>query len=186
MDTIPDICDRTLLPPDSPWTCPGDHVFYDASVIWGLIGPRRIFGDLGYYSSINWFFLAGAIAPLLVWLVAKAFPNKHWVKLINVPVILGATVNMPPATSVNYISWILIGFVSGYVVYRYYRGWWGRHNYVLSGALDAGLAFMGVLLYLCLEMEHIRLKWWGNNSEGCPLASCPTQHGVVVKGCPVL
>ncbi|KAL5557548.1 hypothetical protein UlMin_039784 [Ulmus minor] len=186
MDTIPQICDRALLPADSPWTCPGDHVFYDASVIWGLIGPRRIFGNLGYYSAINWFFLAGAIAPVLVWLAQKAFPDKHWIGLINMPVILGATNNLPPATAVNYISWIVIGFASGFIAYRYYRGWWSRHNYVLSGALDAGLAFMAVLLYLCLGMEHVSLNWWGNGSEGCPLASCPTDHGVVVNGCPVL
>ncbi|XP_010090089.2 oligopeptide transporter 7 [Morus notabilis] len=186
MDTIPDICDRASLPADSPWTCPGDHVFYDASVIWGLVGPRRIFGDLGYYSSINWFFLVGAIAPVLVWLAHKAFPNKHWIGLVNMPVIFGAISNMPPATAVNYTSWVLIGFASGFVAYRYHRGWWSRHNYVLSGALDAGLAFMGVLLYLCLGMEHVGLKWWGNDSEGCPLASCPTQQGVVVKGCPLV
>lgn len=49
MDAIPNICDSALLPPDSPWTCPHDHVFYDDSVVWGLIGPRRIFRDLGYY-----------------------------------------------------------------------------------------------------------------------------------------
>uniref|UniRef100_A0A5B7BKK2 Putative oligopeptide transporter 7-like n=1 Tax=Davidia involucrata TaxID=16924 RepID=A0A5B7BKK2_DAVIN len=186
MDTIPDICDRALLPAGSPWTCPGDHVFYDASVIWGLIGPRRIFGDLGYYSSINWFFLAGAIAPLLVWLAHKAFPNQHWIRLITMPVLLGSTINMPPATAVNYTSWIIIGFLSGFIAYRYYRNWWSRHNYVLSGALDAGLAFMGVLLYLCLGMEHVDLNWRGSHTDGCPLASCPTAEGIVVKGCPIL
>lgn len=49
--------------------------------IWGLIGPRRNFGDLGYYYAINWFFLAGVIAPVLVWLATKAFPNKPWIGL---------------------------------------------------------------------------------------------------------
>ena len=185
METVPDICDRALLPAGSPWTCPGDHVFYDASVIWGLIGPRRIFGDLGHYSAINWFFLGGAIAPLLVWLAYKAFPNQHWIRLITMPVLLGATVNMPPATAVNYTSWIIIGFFSGFIAYRYYRNWWSRHNYVLSGALDAGLAFMAVLLYLCIGMEHDSLSWWGSDPDGCPLASCPTAQGVFVKGCPV-
>lgn len=185
METVPDICDRALLPAGSPWTCPGDHVFYDASVIWGLIGPRRIFGDLGHYSAINWFFLGGAIAPLLVWLAYKAFPNQHWIRLITMPVLLGATVNMPPATAVNYTSWIIIGFFSGFIAYRYYRNWWSRHNYVLSGALDAGLAFMGVLLYLCIGMEHDSLSWWGSDPDGCPLASCPTAQGVFVKGCSV-
>ncbi|KAL7192943.1 hypothetical protein ACSBR2_024703 [Camellia fascicularis] len=184
MDTIPNICNRSLLPPSSPWTCPSDHVFYDASVIWGLIGPRRIFGDLGYYSSINWFFLAGAISPLLVFLAHKVFPNQHWIRLITMPVLLGASIWMPPATAVNYTSWVVIGFLSGFVGYRYCRSWWSRHNYLLSGALDAGLAFMAVLLYLCLGMQGVELSWWGNNPDGCPLASCPTEVGIVVKGCP--
>ncbi|PPD77836.1 hypothetical protein GOBAR_DD25233 [Gossypium barbadense] len=172
MDTVPDICDREMLPTDSPWTCPGDHVFYDASVIWGLIGPRRIFGDLGYYSAINWFFLVGVIAPVLVWLASKAFPNKPWIKLITMPVLL-----VQQSTCHQLLlSTTPVG---------YYRGWWSRHNYVLSGALDAGLAFMGVLLYLCLGMQHVSLNWWGSDSDGCPLASCPTAQGVIVKGCPV-
>ncbi|KAL8532078.1 hypothetical protein ACS0TY_008623 [Phlomoides rotata] len=185
MDTVPDICDRAALPKGSPWTCPSDHVFYDASVIWGLIGPERIFGDLGYYSAVNWSFLIGAVAPVLVWVATKAFPNQQWVRLISVPVLLVSIIQMPPATAVNYNSWIIIGFLSGYVSYQYYRDWWSRHNYVLSGALDAGLAFMGVFLYLCLGMEHISLDWWGSTTDGCSLASCPTAKGIVVDGCPV-
>ncbi|RWR87643.1 oligopeptide transporter 7-like protein [Cinnamomum micranthum f. kanehirae] len=184
LESIPNICDTALLPPDSPWTCPMDHVFYDASVIWGLIGTRRIFGDLGLYPSINWFFLGGAVAPILVWLVHKAFPSKEWIRLINMPVLLGATGMMPPATAVNFTNWIFIGFISGFIIYRYRRDWWQRNNYVLSGALDAGLAFMGVLLYLCMGLENISFTWWGTNLDGCPLASCPTQKGVVVEGCP--
>ncbi|KAK9093866.1 hypothetical protein Scep_025335 [Stephania cephalantha] len=185
MSSISDICNTSLLPPDSPWTCPSDHVFYDASVIWGLIGPRRIFGDLGTYKAVNWFFLGGAIAPVLVWFAHKAFPDKEWIRLINMPILIGATGNMPPATAVNYTSWIIVGFLSGFVVYRYKQDWWQRHNYVLSGALDAGLAFMGVLLYLCLGLEGISLNWWGSQLDGCPLASCPTAKGVIVEGCPV-
>ncbi|KAI3834424.1 hypothetical protein MKX03_032535 [Papaver bracteatum] len=173
METVPDICDRALLPAGSPWTCPSDHVFYDASVIWGLVGPRRIFGDLGSYSAINWFFLAGAVAPLLVWLAHKTFPSQQWIRLITVPVLLDGMANMPPATAVNYTSCIFIAFLSGFVAYRYHRNWWKRHNYVLSGALDAGLAFMAVLLHAFLGSNHIRLDWWGASSDGCSLASCP-------------
>ncbi|XP_061357169.1 oligopeptide transporter 7-like [Gastrolobium bilobum] len=185
MNTIPDICNRELIPVGSPWTCPRDHVFYDASVIWGLIGPQRIFGNLGHYSAINWFFLAGAIAPILVWLAHKAFPDKQWIRLINMPVLLAAVAEMPPGTPVNYTSWVLVGFASGFIAYRYYRGWWSRHNYVLSGGLDAGLAFMGVLLYLCLGMKQINLDWWGSDLDGCPLASCPTAKGIKAEGCPL-
>ncbi|KAF3640460.1 Oligopeptide transporter 8 [Capsicum annuum] len=185
IETVPNICDRALLPPGSPWTCPGDHVFYDASVIWGLIGPKRIFGNLGHYSALNWAFLFGAIAPVIVWIAHKSFPNQQWIRLITVPVLLAGIIQTPPATSVNYNNWIIIAFLSGFVVYRYNRKLWSHHNYVLSRALDAGLAFMGVLLYLCLGMEHVRLDWWGSDADRCPLAKCPTAEGVVVKGCPV-
>ncbi|KAJ4776593.1 oligopeptide transporter [Rhynchospora pubera] len=184
MDSISNICNTEFLSSDSPWTCPADHVFYDASVIWGLIGPRRIFGDLGTYSAVNWFFLAGAIAPAFVWLAHKGFPSQRWISLINMPVLITASM-MPPATAANYNTWIIVGFLSGYVVYKYKRDWWQRHNYVLSGALDAGLAFMAILIYLCLGLEKITLKWWGNYLDGCPLATCPTAKGVVVDGCPV-
>ncbi|KAK6162218.1 hypothetical protein DH2020_002059 [Rehmannia glutinosa] len=182
METIPGICESS----SDVWTCPGDHVFYDASVIWGLIGPRKIFGDEGTYGMVNWFFLGGAVAPVLVWLATKAFPNQEWIRLINMPVLIGACGMMPPATAVNYTTWIIVGFLSGYVVYRYRPDLWQRHNYVLSGALDAGLAFMGVVLYLCLGLENKSIDWWGNDLDACPYASCPTAKGIAFQGCPVI
>ncbi|KAG2312328.1 hypothetical protein Bca52824_023885 [Brassica carinata] len=180
LETIPNICTS-----NSVWTCPHDKVFYDASVIWGLIGPRRIFGDLGLYKSVNWFFLVGAIAPILVWLASRMFPRQEWIKLVNMPILISSIRWMPPATSVNYTSWLLAGFLSGFVVFRYRPNLWQKYNYVLSGALDAGLAFMGVLLYMCLGLENVSLDWWGNELDGCPLASCPTAAGIVVEGCPL-
>ncbi|MQL92607.1 hypothetical protein Taro_025249 [Colocasia esculenta] len=184
MASVPNICLTNLLPSDSQWTCPMDKVFFDASVIWGLIGPRRIFGDLGNYPEVNWFFLAGAGAPVFVFIAHKLFPKQKWIRLINMPILIGATGMMPPATSVNYTTWILVGFLSGFVAYRYRPQWWKRHNYLLSGALDAGLAFMGVLLFFCLGSKGVSVDWWGNR-EACPVASCPTAKGVAADGCPL-
>ncbi|XAR73036.1 hypothetical protein NMG60_11019887 [Bertholletia excelsa] len=185
LDSVENICQDNLLPPDSPWTCPSDRVFFDASVIWGLVGPKRIFGSLGNYSSMNWFFLGGAVGPIIVWLFHKAFPNQSWIPLINLPVLLGATASMPPATPVNYNSWILVGTIFNFFVFRYRKKWWQRYNYILSAALDAGVAFMAVLLYFSVGMENKGLTWWGTNGEHCDLASCPTAKGIVVDGCPV-
>ncbi|XP_047336037.1 oligopeptide transporter 7-like [Impatiens glandulifera] len=182
LETIPDICESS----SSIWTCPSDTVFYDSTVIWGLIGPRRIFGNQGTYRAINWFFLGGFIAPIIVWLAHKKFPEKNWIRLINMPILIGATGRMPPATAVNYTTWILVGFLSGFVVYRYRPHLWKKYNYVLSGGLEAGLAFMAILLYLCLGMEEISLDWWGNDLDGCSYATCPTAKGVKVDGCPVV
>lgn len=185
MEEIPHLCDVSALPKDSPWTCPMDRVFYTASVIWGLLGPRRIFGDQGEYGSVNWFFLAGAIAPLVVWLAHKLFPSQKWIRLIHMPVLLGSTAMMPPASAINFTCWIFIAFISGFVIYRYKPDWWNRYNYILSGGLDAGTAFMSILLFLTLQSKNIGIIWWGNSDEGCPLASCPTARGIKVDGCPV-
>ncbi|THG16973.1 oligopeptide transporter 6-like [Camellia sinensis] len=185
MGTIPNLCDTSKLPANSQWTCPMDNVFYDASVLWGLVGPRRIFGNLGSYSKVNLFFIGGAIAPLLVWLVHKAFPKKRWIRMIHIPVLIGATAMMPPASAVNFTSWIFVGFISGYVLYRHYPKWWERYNYVLSGGLDAGTAFMSVLIFMALQLTKIELDWWGSIPDRCPLASCPIAKGIAVDDCPV-
>lgn len=171
---------------NSPWTCPSDRVFFDASVIWGLVGPRRIFGPLGNYAAVNWFFLGGIMGPFVVWLLHIAFPKKSWIPLINLPVLLGATAYMPPATALNYNSWILVGTIFNFFVFRYRKRWWQKYNYVLSAALDAGVAFMAVLLYFTVGMEEKNISWWGNNNpEHCDLATCPTAKGISVDGCPV-
>ena len=184
LTSIPDICGADL-PANSPWTCPGDTVFFDASVIWGLIGPKRMFGPLGIYNAVNWFFLFGALAPVPFWILHKMFPDKKWPTYVYTPIIIGATGMMPPATAVNYTSWFLVGFVFNYLVFKYRKIWWQRYNYVLSAALDAGLAFMGVLLYFVLQLESKNINWWGVNLDNCPLATCPTAPGVVQNGCPV-
>ncbi|PRQ20926.1 putative oligopeptide transporter, OPT superfamily [Rosa chinensis] len=157
LTTVENICQESLLPPDSPWTC-------------------RIFGSLGYYSALNWFFLFGAIGPLIVWLLHKAFPSQKWIALINLPVLLGATAVMPPASTVNFNCWIIVGLVFSYYVFRYRKTWWQRYNYVLSAALDAGVAFMAVLVYLSMNGKGI--SWWGTDGEHCELATCPTAEGL--------
>ncbi|KAL9415442.1 hypothetical protein AB3S75_043684 [Citrus x aurantiifolia] len=185
LNSIENICQDELLPADSPWTCPGDRVFFDASVIWGLVGPKRIFGSQGNYPAMNWFFVGGALGPVLVWLLHKAFPKQSWIPLINLPVLLGATGMMPPATAVNYNSWIIVGTIFNFFIFRYRKQWWQRYNYILSAAMDAGVAFMAVILYFSVGMEDKGLSWWGTEGEHCDLATCPTAKGILVDGCPV-
>ncbi|KAH7287973.1 hypothetical protein KP509_31G005700 [Ceratopteris richardii] len=185
LNAIDDICDTSNLPSGSPWTCPNDRVFYNASVIWGLVGPKRIFGPEGKYKNLNWFFLGGALVPFLIWLVHKKYPHIKWIRLINVAIILNGATVLPPASSVNMIVWFTIGLIFNFYMARSHKRWWQRYNYVLSAALDAGTAFMGILLYACLGFEGISLSWGGNQYDYCSLASCPTASNVVVEGCPV-
>lgn len=176
------------MPEGSPWTCPGDDVFYNASIIWGVIGPLRMFTKLGVYKEMNWFFLIGFLAPIPGWFLSRKYPNIKWLGLVHTPIIIGAVSGMPPTRPVNYWSWGAVGIFFNFYVYRKYKTWWARHTYVLSAALDAGVAFMGVILFFTLQSKDIiGPEWWGLASDDhCPLAKCPTAPGVVRSGCPVL
>ncbi|MQM14203.1 hypothetical protein Taro_047133 [Colocasia esculenta] len=185
LESIENICDVEALHPDSPWTCPKYRVTFDASVIWGLIGPGRLFGHGGLYRNLVWLFLIGAVLPVPVWVLSKMYPEQKWIPLINIPVISYGFAGMPPATPTNIASWLVTGTIFNYFVFRYRKGWWQRYNYVLSAALDAGTAFMGVLLFFALQNEGRNLKWWGTQLDHCPLAQCPTAPGIKVEGCPV-
>ncbi|THG11367.1 hypothetical protein TEA_018869 [Camellia sinensis var. sinensis] len=185
LGSIPNLCDVGALHPESPWTCPKFRVTFDASVIWGLIGPGRLFGHGGLYRNLVWLFLIGALLPIPIWILSKIYPEKKWIRLINIPVILYGFAGMPPATPTNIASWLITGTIFNYFVFKYHKGWWQKYNYILSAALDAGTAFMGVLLFFALQNEGKNLKWWGSEPDHCPLATCPIFPGIAVQGCPV-
>ncbi|XP_028752887.1 oligopeptide transporter 1-like [Neltuma alba] len=186
LTTVENICDASLLSEGSPWTCPGDDVFYNASIIWGVIGPKRMFTKEGNYPQMNWFFLIGLLAPVPVWILSRKFPNQKWIPLINMPIIFSGAGGLLPAKSVNYIMWAIVGIFFNFYVYSWFKGWWARHTYILSAGLDAGVAFTGVLLFFTLQSyDVIGPTWWGLQADDhCSLAKCPTAPGAKAPGCP--
>ena len=113
---------------------------------------------------------------------SSKYPEKKWIKLILMPMLLGGPLALPSAKAVNYLSWGAVGIFFNYYVFRRYKSWWARHNYILSAALDAGVAFMGVLLYFTLQSYDISgPEWWGlDSSDHCPLAQCPIAPGIEI------
>ncbi|GKV37383.1 hypothetical protein SLEP1_g45418 [Rubroshorea leprosula] len=188
LSNVENICHPSLLPEGSPWTCPNDDVFYNASIIWGIIGPLRMFTKYGIYPELNWFFLIGAISPFPVWWLSRKYPEKKWINLIHMPLIMAGASGLPSAKAVHYIMWASVGIFFNWYIYNKYKGWWARYTYILSAALDAGVAFMGVTLFFALQSYDINgPDWWGlEATDHCPLASCPTAPGIRVEGCPVL
>ncbi|CAL1353863.1 unnamed protein product [Linum trigynum] len=188
LSSIQGICDPTKLPRGSPWTCPGYNVYYSASVIWGVVGPLRIFNVRGVYPQMNWFFLIGTFAPVPVWLLSRKFPEKKWIRMVYMPIVLTGMGGLLPAKPIHFWSWGVVGVFFNYYVYKKHKGWWARHTYILSAALDVGIAFMGLLLYVALQRKEIYgPQWWGLLADDhCPLAKCPTVPGIGVKGCPAI
>ncbi|KAF2664976.1 small oligopeptide transporter, OPT family [Microthyrium microscopicum] len=157
---INDICD---LKQSARFSCPNGRVFFNASIIWGLIGPQRIFSGDGTYKNLQYFWLVGAIFPVMVYFGAKRWP-KSPIKYINAPLIFGGTGNLPPATPLTYLSWGFVGFIFNKFIRNRYRGWWSMYNYVTSAALDAGLAISTIIIFFALLLPQVNPpNWWGNN-----------------------
>ncbi|KAK8916637.1 Oligopeptide transporter 1 [Platanthera zijinensis] len=187
LDTVEHICEPSKLPQGSPWTCPSYNVTYNASIIWGLVGPMRMFGKLGHYSALNFFFLIGFLLPIPFWFLAKSFPQYKWLKYIHIPLLITGGSGIPPVHSVNYIMWGIVGIFFNHFVYKRHKIWWARHTYIMSAALEAGVAFMGILIFFSLQSHDIfGIDWWGGDAnDHCPLATCPVAPGGVVYFFPI-
>ncbi|KAF9204914.1 hypothetical protein BGZ49_004710 [Haplosporangium sp. Z 27] len=165
INTRPHICTKEGY----PFTCRSTNTFYSASIIWGAIGPARVFGskDNAIYGPVQWGFLAGAILPLAFWLLIKKFPNVSWLKYVHWPVLLAATSNIPPALPYMYTNGLAIGFVFSFLLRRYRYDWWSRYNYVTSAALDSGVAVSGMVIFFAIQSWDGQMPaWWGNPADG--------------------
>ncbi|EPQ50620.1 small oligopeptide transporter [Gloeophyllum trabeum ATCC 11539] len=150
------------------FSCPSTEVFGTASIIWGVIGPALQFSKGQMYYALTWFFLIGALAPIIPWALTRKYPNSFW-KYVNMPVIFTGTGLIPPASAVNYVPWAIVGFIFQYVIRRRHFAWWTKYNYVLSAALDSGVAVSIVVIFFCLQYPrngtigaNTLAKWWGN------------------------
>ncbi|KAK0467647.1 OPT oligopeptide transporter protein-domain-containing protein [Armillaria novae-zelandiae] len=110
------------------------------------------------------------------------WPNSI-IRYVNFPVIFSGTGAIPPASAVNYVPWAIVGFIFQYVIRRCHFSWWTKYNYVLSAAMDSGVAVSAVIIFFCLQYPmngnigiNTVQKWWGNtvpfsnaDSAGTPL-----------------
>jgi hypothetical protein len=88
------------------------------------------------------------------------------------PIIFAGTGNIPPASAVNYVPWAIIGFIFQYVIRKRHFSWWTKYNYVLSAALDSGVAICAILIFFTLQypkhgtIGHDNVQtWWGNTGK---------------------
>lgn len=147
----------------SNYTCPNGRVFFNASIIWGVIGPQRQFSAGQIYNKILYFFVLGAALPVVNWLILKKWPNS-FVRWLNWPVFFSGTGMIPPATPYNYAAYCGVGLFFGYYVKRKWFHWWSKYNYSLSAGLDIGLAWSMVIIFLTTTLTNTLFPtWWGNS-----------------------
>ncbi|KAK6905031.1 OPT family small oligopeptide transporter [Kwoniella mangroviensis CBS 8507] len=174
---IEDLCSPTNK---NRFTCAGAKVVYNASIIWGTIGPQRMFQSGQTYNALMYFFLIGPVVTVLVWSLYRRYPNS-WIKYINVPIFFNAAGNIPPATTTQYSLWFIFGFIFNYLIRKRAFDWWKRYNYLTQAAMDTGTALATIIIFFALSYNGIKLVWWGNtvgsntmDAKGTPWLSVPT------------
>ena len=158
-----------ICTPDQPnnYTCPSAHVFFTASIIWGVIGPNRIFGPGGIYHCMLYFFILGLCLPIVIWLAARRWPRSP-LRYVSTPIIFGGTGNIPPATVMIYASWGFVGTMFNKVIRTRHPGWWQEYTYITSAALDSGTIICILLIFFALQLPNKVSSpvWWGGWGGG--------------------
>lgn len=156
--TILDYCD-----PRNPnkFTCPGSTTYYSASVLWGVIGPKRVFG--GLYPVLQWTFLIGFLLAVFFWGVHKLRRRIPILRNFHPVVFVTGFIQWAPYNLSYYTPGMILSYFFMYVIRRRYTSWWEKYNYILSGGLSAGIAFSSIIIYFSVQYHPKYISWWGNN-----------------------
>ena len=104
------------------FTCPNGRTTWSSSVIWGLIGPARLYSAGKIYSGLLHFFWIGALAPVITWYLYRK-TGRIIFKQINWPLIFVGTYNVPPSTGINYTSWALVNVIFNLWIFKKFFAW---------------------------------------------------------------
>lgn len=159
LGAIPDVCSNTQ---PSHFTCPNGRAFFSSSIVWGVLGPHRMFGPGSMYVNFNWFWLIGAGLPVLLWFLTRKM-KLGFARHFNAPIMFGAMGWLPPATPISFSSWAIVGLIFNYGIRKKFNGWWRTYNYVTAAALDAGLVLSTIVIFFAITLPNVTIpQWWGN------------------------
>lgn len=181
-NSIPGICTPTQA---SKFTCAaGSKVYFSSSVVWGAIGPARIFSQI--YPAMKYCFLLGFLLALFWWTtkrygpvvrsaLQKSLPSAIF-KPVNLVIFTPISwfYNVHPSLFFNGMLWwapysltystgaLYFSFAFMWYLRQYKTAWWEKYNYVLSAALTGGVALSGIIIFFALQYHEVDLPWWGN------------------------
>lgn len=103
---------------DAPFRffCPGVNTFFTAAVMWGTVGPKKLWGVGGQYAETLIGFPLGILFVLIFWFLGNKFPKSKFLRNAH-PVVMfnGGLIWAPynltylwPAVPVGFFSWVFL------------------------------------------------------------------------------
>jgi OPT family oligopeptide transporter len=136
-------------------------------VQYAIIGPKRMFSQ-AIFRPLPYAFLFGALAPLVVYALHRAFPkSKLKFHLWNTTIFFSGMAVFYGNLSTGYFSAYIGGFIAMYWFFRHHFKVWKRYNYIVAAALDAAFNLNMLLIFLFFGSgKQIKMpNWWGNNEK---------------------
>ncbi|KAK5996526.1 Sexual differentiation process protein isp4 [Cladobotryum mycophilum] len=159
LGNLEDVCEVTQT---AHFTCPNGRAFFSSSIVWGVIGPRRMFGIGSIYAQLNWFWLVGATFPVILYFLHRVTKIGLF-GYLHAPILLGAMAWLPPATPLSFWSWAIFGLIFNKFIRQRWNGWWQTYNYTTAAALDAGLILSTLVIFFAITLPNVEVpQWWGN------------------------
>ncbi|KAK7208274.1 OPT oligopeptide transporter protein-domain-containing protein [Myxozyma melibiosi] len=160
VQSFPDLCASDQ---SNRFVCPFPNALYTATLVWGVVGPKRMFETL--YPMLKWAFLIGVLigAPCYYTRVfLMRFKYLSWLKNFN-PILCLAGMNLfQSGYNLSYYTpGLEMGFIFMYYIRRHYLAWWTKYNFVLTAALSAGVALCAILIFATLQVTNVSIPWWG-------------------------
>lgn len=143
------------------FTCPDITTFFNSSIVWGAIGPKRIFNDI--YPILRWCWLIGALLGLFFGLMKRYYSKYIPRNFDPVVFVVGMLSFSPPYGLMYFTPSFIVGIISQFYVRRYHVRKWERYNYMIQSGLAAGLVFSAIIIFFAVQYKDTQLSWWGNN-----------------------
>ncbi|KAG0242481.1 hypothetical protein BGW41_004049 [Actinomortierella wolfii] len=160
--------DGTVPDKNGLWTGQRVQTYWGSGLIYGALGPLRMFALDDKYGWVYLGFLVGFVVPGIQWALSKKFPHIKW-HLFNISIFAGGMGAFPNGYTMGVLSAIIVCFTFQFWIARYHKSWWNRYTFILAAALDTGTAFTGLLIFLFLgggvspNLVVNIPSWWGNH-----------------------
>jgi OPT family small oligopeptide transporter len=163
---IEGICTKTA---PFRFTCPGPNTFFTAAVLWGTVGPKKIWGAGGQYSITLIGFPVGVVAVVVFYLLSLKWPKNAIIRNAHPVVMMGGALTWAPYNLAYIWPAVPVSAFSWLYVKKRHLGFWSKYNFVTSAAFSCAIAISAIVIFFGLQLPSISVDWWGNNvlSEGC-------------------
>lgn len=155
---IKDLCQRGQA---NGFTCPGNHSFFSSAVIWGAIGPKRMFGTSGFYHQLGWGFLIGLCFPIICWFLTRKYPRSFW-RYVQAPLLIWGAASWAPWNLSFVWPATVIGFIFNFYIKRQHLEWWQKYAYIMTTAFAAAIAISAIVIFWAVQYHDRSITWWGN------------------------